>query len=505
MEEAIGSSLKTAEQLEGPAVSKIRESRIEKLRVLRAQGIEPYPYRFEKTDPHQALHNLHEGLPPGEETSDSVKVAGRIMAMRNSGMFIDLLDDTGKIQVFCHKESLSEKGLELLKLLDIGDILGVEGTVRRTPRGELSIRAKELLLLSKSLLPLPEKFHGLADKETRYRQRYLDLIMNPETRDTLHKRSRIVSAIRQFFLDQGFIEVETPMLQTLPGGAAARPFVTHHNALDLEMYLRIAPELYLKRLIVGGFSEKVFELNRNFRNEGISQKHNPEFTMVEAYQAYADYHDMRELTETLINSVAMQVLGTETIIYQGQEIHLARPWRRMTMIEAVRTETGLDFDRIATAQEALDAARTIGLEPDDRWSWGKTLEFIFEERVEPHLIQPTHILDYPKETSPLAKAHRQDSRLVERFETRIYGWEVANAFSELSDPIDQQARFEAQLEARDAGDEEAHRLDTDYIMALEYGLPPTGGLGIGVDRLVMLLTDSSSIRDVIAFPTMRPR
>lgn len=505
MEEQTPSSTKTLENPEGSSLGRIRETRIEKLQALREQGINPYPYKYEKAHDNQALQEKYKDLPSGEETSDEVRVAGRVMASRNNGMFIDLLDSTGKIQLFCHKDNLSDQSLALLKQIDIGDIIGAEGTIRRTPRGELSVKVKSLVLLSKALLPLPEKFHGLTDKETRYRQRYLDLIMNEETRNTLRKRCMIVSAIRRYFLDQGFIEVETPMLQTLAGGAAARPFVTYHNALDLTMYMRIAPELYLKRLIVGGIADKVFELNRSFRNEGISPKHNPEFTMVEAYQAYADYNDMMELTEDLITTVAQQVLGTLTITYQGQEINLARPWKRMTMIDAVRQETDLDFEAIQTDGDARQAARGLGLEPDEAWGWGKVLEYVFEERVEPKLIQPIHIIDYPRETSPLAKVHRSNPRLVERFETRINGWEVANAFSELSDPIDQRQRFEAQLAAREAGDDEAHQMDEDYVTALEYGMPPTGGLGIGVDRLAMLLTDSPSIRDVIAFPTLRPR
>jgi lysyl-tRNA synthetase, class II len=452
------------------------------------------------------LQDKYKDLPSGEETTDEAHAAGRIMALRNNGMFIDLQDSTGKLQLFCHKENLDEASLQLLNHLDIGDMVGGHGTIRRTPRGELSLKVTSLQILSKSLLPLPEKYHGLTDKETRYRQRYLDLIMNEETRTTLRNRSLIVSAIRQFFLQKGFLEVETPMLQTLAGGAAARPFTTHHNALDIQMYMRIAPELYLKRLIVGGISEKVFELNRNFRNEGLSPKHNPEFTMLEAYQAYADYHDMMDLTEELVSTVAQQVLGTQIVTYQGQEINLSRPWKRVTMIDAVKEKTGLDFNQIKTAEEAKQAAKQVGLEIEEAsWSWGKILEFIFEERVEPTLIQPTHVIDYPKETSPLAKVHRSDDRLVERFETRINGWEVANAFSELSDPLDQRARFESQLACREAGDDEAHQMDEDYVTALEYGMPPTGGLGIGIDRLIMILTDSPSIRDVIAFPTMRPR
>ncbi len=505
MEEVIATNQPVTDTEEGQASSRIRETRVEKMNALRDRGINPYPYKFEKSHSNEALQTHYKDLPAGEETADAVHVAGRVMALRNSGMFIDLQDSSGKIQVFCHKENLSQEAQQLLKLVDIGDMIGATGTIRRTPRGELSVKATGIEVLSKALLPLPEKFHGLTDKETRYRQRYLDLIMNEDTRDTLRKRSLIISAIRHFFLSRGFLEVETPMLQTLAGGAAARPFITHHNALDLTMYMRIAPELYLKRLIVGGLSEKVFELNRNFRNEGLSPKHNPEFTMLEAYQAYADYHDMMDLTEALVSTVAQEVLGTQVIEYQGQQINLAAPWARKSMIDAVKEETGLDFNAITLAQEAHQAARDIGLEPEDTWTWGKTLEYVFEERVEPKLIQPTHIIDYPKETSPLAKVHRSDSRLVERFETRINGWEVANAFSELSDPIDQRARFESQLEARAAGDDEAHHLDEDYITALEFGMPPTGGLGIGIDRLIMLLTDSPSIRDVIAFPTMRPK
>lgn len=505
VEEVTQSPAQSPEHGDGPGASRIRETRLEKAEALRAQGVNPYPYTFHKSHTNVQLQDQYKDLPAGEETTDAVSVAGRVMALRNNGMFIDLQDASGKLQIFCHKENLAEDGLSLLKQVDIGDMVGAEGTIRRTPRGELSVKVTRIEMLSKSLLPLPEKFHGLTDKETRYRQRYLDLIMNEDTRDTLRKRSLIVSAIRRVFLEKGFLEVETPMLQTIAGGAAARPFVTHHNALDLEMYMRIAPELFLKRLIVGGISEKVFELNRNFRNEGISPKHNPEFTMVEAYQAYADYYDMMDLVEELVTTVAQDVLGTLEINYQGQEINLARPWKRMTMIEAVRNETGLDFDTISTDDAARAAAKSVGLETDVAWGWGKTLEYVFEERVEPKLIQPVHIIDYPKETSPLAKVHRSDPRLVERFETRINGWEVANAFSELSDPVDQRARFEAQLEARDAGDDEAHQMDEDYVAALEYGMPPTGGLGIGIDRLVMILTDSPTIRDVIAFPTMRPR
>lgn len=484
---------------------RIRETRIEKLDTWRERNVDPYPYSFEKTHDNQMLQTQYAHLENGQETDDVVSVAGRIMAIRNSGMFIDLHDPTGKIQVFCHKENLPPEKLEELKLLDIGDIIGATGAIRRTPRGELSVKATGFQLLGKSLLPLPEKYHGLTDIEARYRQRYLDLIMNPESRDTLVKRSKIVAEIRRFLTDQGFLEVETPMLQTIAGGAAARPFITHHNTLDIDMFLRIAPELYLKRLIVGGISEKVFEMNRNFRNEGISPRHNPEFTMMELYQAYADYNDMMDLTEQLIAHVAQSVLGTTKITYGENEIDLAAPWPRKSMMDCVKEATGLDFNEIETDEDARAAAKSVHVHVEDWESWGSVLEQIFEVKVEDSLIQPIHITDYPREISPLAKVHRDNPRLVERFETRINGWEVSNAFSELSDPLDQRSRFEAQLSEREKGDDEAHQMDEDYVTALEYGMPPCGGLGIGIDRLVMLLTNSPNIRDVIAFPTMKPK
>jgi lysyl-tRNA synthetase class 2 len=483
----------------------LRAVRIDKLKAWRDRGLNPYPYHFDKQHTHQELQTRYQDLPAGTETEDVVKVAGRIMAIRNNGMFIDLQDPSEKIQVFCHKENLAPEQVETLKLLDIGDLIGVTGTIRRTPRGELSVKTKEYAILAKSLLPLPEKYHGLTDVEIRYRQRYLDLIMNQHSRETLKKRCLIIAEIRKLLMDKGFLEVETPMLQTIAGGAAARPFLTHHNTLDIDMFLRIAPELYLKRLIVGGIAEKVFELNRNFRNEGISPKHNPEFTMMELYQAYADYHDMMDLTEEIVTTVAQRVLGTLQIEFQGQAIDLSRPWARKTMTEAVQEKTGVDFAAFETAQAAQEAAKTLRVHVESTDSWGKVLEKVFEEMVEPTLIQPTHIIDYPRETSPLAKVHRENPRLVERFETRVVGWEIANAFSELSDPLDQRARFEAQLQEREQGDDEAHQMDEDYVTALEYGMPPTGGLGIGIDRLVMILTDSPNIRDVIAFPTLKPK
>jgi lysyl-tRNA synthetase, class II len=377
--------------------------------------------------------------------------------------------------------------------------------VRRTPRGELTINAERVAVLAKALLPLPEKFHGLADLETRYRQRYLDLIVNPESRETLRRRSRIIGAMRRLLLERGYLEVETPMLHTIAGGATAKPFITHHNALDIDLYLRIAPELHLKRLVVGGF-DKVFEINRCFRNEGLSPRHNPEFTSLELYAAYADYTDMMAITEELVAAAATASGGATEITYGGKAIDLTPPWPRRSMAALVAEKTGVDFLAIGDAKAAVAAARGTGAEIAGNASWGHALEAAFAHRVEATLIQPTHVTDFPRDISPLAKAHRGgDPRLVERFETYVNGWEIANAFSELTDPRDQLARFAAQMEARAGGDEEAQMLDADYVTALEYGLPPTGGLGIGIDRLVMILTDSPSIRDVIAFPTMRPK
>lgn len=481
----------------------IRQGRIQKLADLADKGINAYPYSYSKNANAQDLQDKYKDLAVGEETEDCYSVAGRIMAMRNTGMFIDLMDASGKIQIFCHKENMSEEDIKTLKLIDIGDIIGVSGTIRRTPRGELSIKAKSYKLLSKALLSLPEKFHGLTDVETRYRQRYVDLIVNEESRNTLRKRSLIIQKIREYLTAQGFLEVETPMLHSQAGGATARPFVTHHNTLDMDLFLRIAPELHLKRLMVGGLSEKIFEINRCFRNEGIDTRHNPEFTLLELYQAYVDYNEMMALTENMVSSIAQDVLGTMKIKYGDKEIDLTPPWDRKTMLGAIKEYTGIDFNEYYTAKEAAEQAERMGIHTEATDNWGQVLDKIFEEKVEPHLIQPIHIIDYPRDISPLAKVHRDNDRLTERFESRVNGWEIANAFSELSDPIDQRYRFEAQAKAKAAGDEEACDIDEDYIQALEYGLPPTGGLGVGIDRLVMLLTNSPSIRDVIAFPTMR--
>jgi lysyl-tRNA synthetase, class II len=480
----------------------LRAVRIGKRESLKALGIDPYPYSFERTHEAAALDHRYAGLAAGAETADVARVAGRIRAMRNSGMFIDLYDASGRIQIFCHKDLLGPDALALLRLLDMGDLIGVEGLIRRTPRGELTVNALAITVLAKALRPLPEKYHGLADVELRYRQRYLDLIMNPETRDTLRRRSRTIAAMRSFLVERGYVEVETPMLHTIPGGASAKPFVTHHNALDIDLYLRIAPELHLKRLLVGGLADKLFEINRCFRNEGLSPRHNPEFTTLELYEAYVDYTAMMQLTEELITTAAETVLGTLRTAYSGTEINLAPPWPRRSMAELVLQETGIDFMALdeAGAQRALDE-----LHIEETENWGRALEEAFSHYVEDKLLQPIHVTGFPRDISPLAKADRDDPRLVERFETYIYGWEIANAFSELNDPEDQRERFEAQMRARAAGDEEAQPLDEDYVAALEYGLPPCGGLGIGIDRLVMLLSDSPSIRDVIAFPTLRPR
>lgn len=485
------------------SVDVIRQGRIQKAETLREQGINPYPYKFEKTASAKELQEKYKNLADGEETSDRYSVAGRVMAIRNSGMFIDLMDDTGKIQIFTHKQNIDENKIKLIKLVDIGDIVGFTGDIRRTPRGELSIKAVDFEILTKSLKPLPEKFHGLTDVETKYRQRYIDLIINEETRETFRKRSLIISKIREFLAARGYLEVDTPILQTVASGANARPFTTHHNALDMDMTMRIALELYLKRLIVGGVSERVYEIGKCFRNEGIDTRHNPEFTMIELYQAYADYNDMMELTENMVAFVAQEVLGTTKIKYGENEIDLTPPWDRKTMIGAIEEYTKADFSKCANLEEAVKLANSIHVDVEECDCWGKVIDKVFEEKVEPSLIQPVHIIDYPIEISPLAKVHRNNPRLTERFETRVNGWEIANAFSELTDPIDQRQRFEAQALAKANGDEEAMEIDDDFIEALEYGMPPTGGMGMGIDRLVMLLTNSQTIRDVIAFPTMK--
>jgi lysyl-tRNA synthetase, class II len=485
--------------------NQFRLARLEKLAALRRLGVDPYPYGFARTAEAKQIDERYAALPAGTTTEDSVAVAGRVRAIRNSGLFIDLHDVSGKIQIFCHKDFLSAEQLAIVKLLDLGDIVGVEGIVRRTPRGEVTVNARRVQVLAKALLPLPEKYHGLADLETRYRQRYLDLIMNEESRETLRKRARIVAAMRRLLTERQFLEVETPMLHVIPGGATAKPFVTHHNALDMPLYLRVAPELHLKRLLVGGLSDKIFEINRNFRNEGLSPRHNPEFTSLELYQAYVDYGAMMSLTEALIAEIAREVLGGTKIAYGDRDIELGGEWPRRSMAGLVQHETGIDFLAIGDDAEARAQARQLQADVPETAGWGRALEAVFAARVEHKLVQPTHVTGFPREISPLAKADRTDPRLTERFETYINGWEVANAFSEINDPLDQQQRFQGQMQERERGDEEAQHLDADYVTALEYGMPPAGGLGIGIDRLVMLLTDSPSIRDVIAFPTMRPK
>ena len=435
-----------------------------------------------------------------------VAIAGRIMSWRDMGKasFMDIHDINGRMQVYIKMDDVGEESYKALSLWDIGDIIGVEGYVFRTKRGEVSVHAKKLTLLSKSLLPLPEKFHGLKDTDLRYRQRYVDLIMNPEVKDAFVKRSTIIKTIRSYLDKLGYIEVETPILNTIPGGAAARPFVTHHNTLNLDMYLRIAPELYLKRLIVGGM-EKVYEIGRLFRNEGMSIKHNPEFTTIELYEAYTDYNGMMDIAENLINECAKAVCGSDEITYQGKNINLSKPFERMTMIEAVKKYTGEDFGAfIGDTEKAKEAAKRIGIVPDANAVWGDILNLAFEEKVEENLIQPTFIYDYPVEISPLTKRKKGTPQLVERFELFIVGRELANAYSELNDPIDQMERFKHQMMLREMGNDEANMIDDDFVTSLEYGMAPTGGLGMGIDRLVMLLTDSASIRDVIIFPTMKP-
>lgn len=481
-----------------------RDSRLAKLKALEEKGYNPYPYRFQPNAFAADLQDKYKNLEAGTDTEDRVTVAGRAMAVRNSGMFIDLKDASGKIQVFCHKNHLSEDDLGLLKNLDVGDIIGVSGYVRRTPRGELSIAAEKFDIISKSLQPLPEKFHGLTDIDARYRQRYVDFIVNDDAKAIFEKRCQITSAIRRYFEENGFLEVETPMLHPIMGGANAKPFITHHNTLDMDLYLRIAPELYLKRLVVGGF-DRVFEIGRNFRNEGIDKSHNPEFTALEAYQAYADYNDMAELIPNLIRYVAQKVLGTTVISFNGKEIDLGQPFVKKSMLELVKEYTGADFMAAQTLEEAKAMASAIGVDASDCISWGKVVSEVFDARVEEHLIQPTLVMDMPRDVSPLAKTHRDNPRLVEHFDAYIAGMEMGCAYSELSNPLEQRARFEAQCADREAGDEEAQMLDEDFINALEIGFPPSGGMGMGIDRLAILLTGAETIRDVIAFPTLRKK
>ncbi len=472
-----------------------------KMEDLAARGIDPFGARFERTSHARRIVEDFERL-----DGRAVKIAGRLMAMRSHGKatFADLMDLSGRIQLYAREDELGQGEYELFTTLDIGDIVGVEGVVFRTRRGEISVAVKKFVLLAKALRPLPEKWHGLVDVDLRYRQRYLDLIVSPDVRDVFLRRTAIIRAIRAFLDSRGYLEVETSSMHSVPGGANARPFVTHHNALDMDLYMRIALELHLKRLIVGGL-EKVYEIGRVYRNEGISTKHNPEFTMLELYEAYADYTDMMTLAEDLIHYVAVQVLGQACVQCQGELVNLTPPWPRRTMVEVVREHTGTDFDDIDGDEDARQAAKALGLEVAPDAPRGRALADIYEELVEPKLISPVFVTNHPIEVSPLAKKTSEDPRYTYRFELIATGREIANAFSELNDPIDQRKRFEAQAALRARGDEEAHRMDEDFLQALEQGMPPTGGMGIGIDRLVMLLTDQSSLRDVILFPTMRPR
>ena len=479
--------------------SELKQVRLDKMVQLREQGIEPFGRSFERdTTARQIIAEFD------EREGQQATVAGRLMSKRRQGKagFGDLQDLTGSIQLYFRRDDVGEENYELFKRIDIGDILGVSGVVFRTQKGEISLHVTRFTLLSKSLNPLPEKYHGLKDVETRYRQRYVDLIVNPEVREVFIKRSHIIRFIREYMDKQGFLEVETPMMHPIPGGATARPFVTHHNTLDMDLYLRIAPELYLKRLLVGGL-ERVYEINRSFRNEGISTRHNPEFTMLEFYQAYGDMHSMMEICEDLICTVQQQLQGSLSLDYQGETISLERPWKRMTMLEAIKEFTGLDFTVADSDQAARDLAQGLEIKLTPQSTRGEIINATFETYVEERLVQPTFIYGHPVEISPLAKRNVDHPELTDRFELFITRREMANAFSELNDPIDQRQRFAQQVEKRAGGDAEAHMMDEDYLNALEYGMPPAGGLGLGIDRLVMLLTDSSSIRDVILFPTLR--
>ncbi len=495
-------SEETRNEVTGEDLSEILQVRRDKLKNLQEDGRDPFTItKFERTAWSAQIKSDFEGY-----ENKTVSIAGRVMAKRGMGkaIFADIQDGKGRIQIYVRLDSVGEASFSDFRKVDIGDIVGAEGYVFKTKMGEVSVHCEKILLLSKSLRPLPEKFHGLTDKETRYRQRYVDLIMNPEVRRAFEVRSAFIKHVRSFLDDRGFMEVETPVLNTISGGATARPFITHHNTLNIDMYMRIATELHLKRLIVGGI-ERVYEIGRIFRNEGMDTKHNPEFTTVELYQAYADFNDMMDLFEELISSAAEKILGTYKIHWQGEVIDLTPGWPRLPMHEAVKQYLGVDFMAISGDDEAVAAAKAAGVDMDGvEPTWGNALYECFDQKVEEKLVQPTFITMHPVDVSPLAKRSPKDSRLTERFELFICRSEMGNAFSELNDPIDQRQRFQKQVEMREHGDEEAGMMDEDFIMALEYGMPPTGGLGIGIDRCVMMLTDSDSIRDVILFPTMKP-
>ncbi|WP_439020895.1 lysine--tRNA ligase [Bacillus thuringiensis] len=480
--------------------------RREKLHNLREQGIDPFGKRFERTNATNDLLSLYGEFSKEEleEKEISVSIAGRIMTKRGKGKagFAHIQDLHGQVQIYVRKDAVGDEEYELFKTADLGDLVGIEGKVFKTNVGELSVKATGFTLLTKSLRPLPDKYHGLKDVEQRYRQRYLDLITSMESRETFVTRSKIIREMRRYLDDNGYLEVETPMMHAIAGGASARPFITHHNALDMELYMRIAIELHLKRLIVGGL-EKVYEIGRVFRNEGVSTRHNPEFTMIELYEAYADYKDIMKLTENMVAHIAKQVLGTTTIQYGDYEINLEPEWTRLHMVDAIKEHSGADFWNPMSVEEAREIAKEHNVDIKDTMEVGHIINEFFEQKVEDKLIQPTFIYGHPVEISPLAKKNDEDPRFTDRFELFIVAREHANAFTELNDPIDQKERFEAQLKEREQGNDEAHMMDDDYIEALEYGMPPTGGLGIGIDRLVMLLTNAPSIRDVLLFPAMR--
>ena len=495
---------KEAKELHPEDINEMMQVRRDKMKAFADKGIAPFGHRYEVTHHAQDIRNHFDEL-EGEEDGPIVRMAGRLMAKRGHGKasFAEIMDLSGKMQVYFKYDVLGEDKYANFRMLDIGDIIGIAGRVFKTQRGEITVKVEDFELLSKSLRPLPEKFHGLKDVEMRYRQRYVDLIMNPEVRETFIARTKIIKAMRRYLDERHFLEVETPVMSTIAGGAAARPFITYHNALDIDLYLRIATELNLKRLVVGGL-ERVYELGRVFRNEGIDVRHNPEFTSVEIYQAYADYNDLIDLTEGIVRDAAEKVLGTTKITYQGMEIDLGNV-KRISMNDAVKEATGKDFLSAKTVEEARAMADEIHVPYEQKHGIGGILNAAFEEKVETTLMQPTFITGHPTEISPLAKRNPDNPMITDRFEFFVYGRELANGFTELNDPIDQEQRFLEQVKQREAGDDEAHMMDRDFITALEYGLPPTGGLGIGVDRLVMLLTDSASIRDVLLFPHMRAK
>jgi lysyl-tRNA synthetase, class II len=499
------SSKPDADKAGAPVVdeNQLIKERKRKLDEIRAKDIEPYPYSYTAKDHACEIQEKHKGLENEEKTNFHASVAGRLMSLRNMGKaaFANLQDTTGKVQLFFREDSLGKEDYKVLKLYDIGDIIGAEGKIFKTRTGEVTIDVSKFVMLTKTLRPLPEKFHGLKDTETRYRQRYLDLITSPESKRVFEERSKIIFAIREFMASHMFMEVETPTLQAIYGGASAKPFVTKHNALNMEFFMRISPELYLKRLIVGGY-ERVFEICKNFRNEGIDIRHNPEFTMMEIYMAYADYNDMMKFTEELYNYVAKKVIGKTKISYQGKEIDLKSPWQKLTMKDAIKKYADIDVDTLD--DEALkNIMRNFNIEYENDYSRGKAIQLIFEELCEDKLFEPVFIMDHPKESTPLCKKHRKNNELVERFEPYIAGMEMGNGYSELNDPLEQREKLMQQAQAKMKGDEDANPMDEDFVRAIEYGMPPTGGVGIGIDRMVMILTGQASIRDVILFPTLK--